>query len=201
MDEKDIPGKPRDNPAPAKTPAEMGEEASTEAQRALVEPPSEQVKKLQAEKQELLDTLVRRQADFENYRKRTEREKQQERQRGIESIIQHLLPVLDDFERALAAHSDPAYEEYRKGVQLIERRLWGILEKQGLKRIESVGRPFDPHLHHAIEQVETAGHAEGMITSELQAGYKGHDKGLRPAMVRVAKRPVAQEPAAQRGEN
>lgn len=201
MDEKEIQGKRPDDSARGETPGEIREETSADMQRAIVEPSSEQVKKLQAEKQELLDTLLRRQADFDNYRKRTEREKQHERQRGIESLIQHLLPVLDDFERALAAHSDPAYEEYRKGVQLIERRLWGILEKQGLRRIESVGRQFDPHLHHAIEQAETSEHPEGMITSELQAGYKLHDKVLRPAMVRVAKRPGVKQPAAQTGES
>ena len=153
---------------------------------------AEQVKKLLAEKQELLDTLVRRQADFENYRKRVEKERHHDRHRAEEAIVEHLLPVLDAFDRALADSSDSAYVEYRKGFELIRRQLWETLAKQGLVRIETMGQEFNPHFHHAIARVETTEHADGIVIGELQPGYMFHDKVLRPAMVRVACAPEAQ---------
>jgi molecular chaperone GrpE len=146
---------------------------------------AEQVEKLQAEKQELMNTLVRRQADFENYRKRVEKEREQERHRGIEALVEKLLPVLDAFERALAVQDDPAYAEYRKGFELIYKQLSEALTKQGLQRIESVGKEFNPHFHHAIERVESSEHADGTVIGELQPGYVFHGRVLRPAMVRV----------------
>jgi molecular chaperone GrpE len=160
--------------------------------------PAEQLKKLQAEKEELLNTLVRRQADFENYRKRVEKERHHDRSRGVEVLIETLLPVLDAFERALAAHDDPAYEEYRKGFELIDKQLQDVLAKQGLERIEAEGKEFNPHLHHAVERVESADHPDGAILSVFQAGYKFHDKVLRPAMVRVAVHPATVSPEASR---
>lgn len=152
--------------------------------------PAELLKKLQAEKDELLNTLVRRQADFENYRKRVERERHHDRSRGVEVLVEKLLPVLDAFERALAAQDDAAYEEYRKGFELIDKQLRDALAKQGLERIEAEGKEFNPHLHHAIERVESTDHPDGAILSVFQAGYKLHDKVLRPAMVRVAVHPA-----------
>jgi molecular chaperone GrpE len=151
---------------------------------------AEQLQKLIAEKQDLQNTLVRRQADFENYRKRVERERQQERHRGAEQLIEQVLPVLDAFDRALAAGQDSsASAEYRKGFELIRTQLWNTLAKQGLQPIEAVGKPFDPHLHHAIENVPTADKAEGTVVGEMQKGYMFHDRVLRPAMVRVASAP------------
>jgi|SRR5271156_1957357 molecular chaperone GrpE len=144
------------------------------------------LEKLQVEKQELMNTLVRRQADFENYRKRVEKERQQDRHRGVESLVESILPVLDAFDRALAASDDSAYAEYQKGFELIRRQLSDLLAKQGLERIEAVGKEFNPHLHHAIERVETTEHPEGVVVGELQPGYTFHGRVLRPAMVRVA---------------
>jgi molecular chaperone GrpE len=160
--------------------------AAAAATSASEPSPAEQVQKLLAEKQELMDTLVRRQADFENYRKRVEKERQQDRHRGVELLVEQLLPVLDAFDLALAAHDSPDYEEYSKGFQLIRRQLWDALSKQGLERIESVGKQFNPHYHHAIVTVETADHSGGTVIDELQPGYVFHDRVLRPAMVRVA---------------
>lgn len=148
-----------------------------------------QIQKLLAEKQELTDTLVRRQADFENYRKRIERERHQDHHRGVELFAERLLPVLDAFGQALLADPGSASAEYRKGFELIERQLNDLLAKQGLVRMETVGKKFDPHFHHAIKQVETSEYAEGAIIDELQAGYLFHGKVLRPAMVRVATTP------------
>jgi molecular chaperone GrpE len=149
--------------------------------------PAEQVQKLLAEKQELMDTLVRRQADFENYRKRVEKERHHDRHRGVELLVEGILPVLDAFDRALEARDDPEYAEYRKGFELIRKQLWDLLAKQGVERIDAVGKQFDPHLHHAIESVETTEHEEDTVIAEMQPGYTFHDRVLRPAMVRVAK--------------
>jgi molecular chaperone GrpE len=158
-------------------------EAASEAEGSL----SDQIQKLQAEKQELTNTLLRRTADFENVKKRMERERQQDRHRGVESLVEQLLPVLDAFDRALQGHNnDPANAEYRKGFEIIRGQIWNALSKQGVERIESLGREFDPNLHHAIESVETSEHAEGVIVGELQPGYLFHGRILRPAMVRVA---------------
>jgi molecular chaperone GrpE len=150
---------------------------------------SAQIQKLLAEKQELTDTLVRRQADFENYRKRIERERHQDHHRGVELFAERILPVLDALGHALAADPGSASVEYRKGFELIDRQLSDLLAKQGLVRMETVGKQFDPHFHHAIEQVETSEYAEGAIIDELQPGYLFHGKVLRPAMVRVATAP------------
>lgn len=161
----------------------------------------EQVQKLQAEKQDLMNTLVRRQADFENYRKRVEKERHADRHRGLEAFIEQLLPVLDAFDRALAGDDDSASAEYRKGFELIRRQLWDALSKQGLKRIEAAGQEFDPHLHHAIGRVETPEHAHGKVVDELQPGYLFHDRVLRPAMVRVAAEPVSKRASDRSGRD
>lgn len=154
---------------------------------SLREPsPVDQLQKLAAENRDLTNTLVRLQADFDNYRKRVERERHQDRHRGAEALVERLLPVLDAFDRAIASHDDSAYEEYRKGFALIRKHLWDMLAKQGLERIEASGNPFDPRVHHAIERVETDEFPDGTVIEELQAGYSYHGKVLRPAMVRVA---------------
>jgi molecular chaperone GrpE len=164
----------------AETPA-AGDSSATSDIASL----ADQIAKLLAEKSELTETLVRRQADFENYRKRVERERQTEHHRGIEGLIELLLPVLDGFERALAAHADPGYENYRKGFELIYRQLENILSKKGLEQIDAEGKPFDPNLHHAVERIESTDYPDGTVVGVLQAGYMFHGKVLRPAMVRV----------------
>lgn len=158
---------------------------------------AEQLQKLVLEKQELMNTFVRRQADFENYRKRVEKERHQDRHRALDSLIEHILPTLDAFDRAIAAHDDPAYADYNKGFELIRRQLWDALAKQGLQRIDSLGKQFDPHYHHAIEQVQTTEQTDGTVIDELQPGYVFHGRVLRPAMVRVASRSTK----ASRAEN
>jgi molecular chaperone GrpE len=151
----------------------------------------DRIAKLESEKEDLRKTLIHRQADFENFRKRVERERHEETRRATGHSIQLLLPVLDTFERALAAHDDPAYAEYRKGVELIYKQLWETLAKQGLERIDARGKSFDPHFHQAIERVETDEHADGTVIDVLQPGYVFHGRVLRPATVRVAASPAA----------
>jgi molecular chaperone GrpE len=144
------------------------------------------IQKLQVEKQELMSTLVRRQADFDNFRKRVEKEKAQDRQRGIEVMIEQMLPVLDAFDRALAGPVTGGNADYRKGFELIRAQMWAGLAKQGVERIDTTGKEFDPNLHHAIERVENSDEAEGMVVGEMQPGYMFQGRVLRPAMVRVS---------------
>jgi molecular chaperone GrpE len=180
---KRSPNRDADEPVAATAQAQDGGATpSAEAENSLIE----QIKKLEAEKVELTTTLQRRQADFENFKKRVEKESAQARHRGVEAVVEPLLGVLDGFDRALAGSHDPAYAEYRKGFELIRGQIWNILSKQGLQRIDAVGKEFDPNLHHAIEKVETADHAEGIVVDELAPGYLFHGRVLRPAMVRVA---------------
>ena len=141
--------------------------------------------KLRAEKEELLQTLVRRQADFENFRKRTERDRHDEARRGVERLVVDLFPVLDGFDRALQAQDDPNYEEYRKGINLIRKQLFDVLSRHGIQRIDAAGKAFDPHLHQAIERVESSEMSDGQIVHVFQDGYTFHGRVLRPAIVRV----------------
>lgn len=163
--------------------------------------PAPELEKLVAEKTDLRNALVRLQADFENYRKRIERERHQERHRGAETLVEHLLPVLDAFDRAISAHPDAAHDEYRTGFQLIRKQLFDALTKQGLQKIETDGKRFDPHMHHAIERRETSDEPDGAILEELQAGYMFHGKVLRPAMVRVAVNPEGGDLASNSSAN
>ena len=180
-------GNPNESAPDETNPAGVG--ASRIPQDSGAGPFAEQMQKLLAEKQELMDTLVRRQADFENYRKRVEKERHHEHRRGVEILIERLLPVLDAFEQALAGAEAAAVPDYRRGFELIHRQLSDVLSKQGLTRIESLGKEFNPHFHHAIDRVETKEHADGVVIAELQPGYMFHDRVLRPAMVRVASAP------------
>ncbi len=182
--------------APAETP-------QTAQDSPPVEAPSleEQIKKLLEEKQALYDQLLRRQADFENYRKRTEREQREFRQYTEAALVESLLPVLDAFERALAAPGSENAEEYRKGVELIYKQLFDILARAGLKPVEAVGKPFDPHYHHAVERVETTEHPDHEVLGEMQRGYLLKDRLLRPALVRVAVHPQEAGPAEAEPES
>jgi molecular chaperone GrpE (heat shock protein) len=157
---------------------------------------AETLGRLQAEKDELMQTMIRRQADFENYRKRVEREKDDDRRRGTERLLEDLLPVLDAFDRAVKAHDNPAYEEYRKGLHIIQQQLWSMVTKHGLEKIDAAGKPFDPRFHQAIESVQTTEHAEGTNIEVLQDGYLFHGRVLRPSIVRVAAAPEGAEKAS-----
>src|SRR5690349_19558256 len=171
------PAEPESSDPPAEARPAEGAEGAALAERAA---------RLQAEKDELMQTLVRRQADFENYRKRVERERQEDRRQGMGRLIEELLPVLDAFERALKAHEDPAYEEYRKGLELTYRKLWDTLARHGLERITAAGKAFDPHYHQAVERVESDEYPEGTVVEVLQDGFIFHGRVLRPSMVRVS---------------
>jgi molecular chaperone GrpE len=145
-----------------------------------------EVAKLAADLQDLRQTLLRRQADFDNYRKRIEKERGEDSKRYTARMVEALIPVIDGFEHALAAHREAAYENYRKGFELIYKQLLDNLTKLGVERVEPVGQHFDPHLHQAVESTETDEAEDGTILQVYQPGYVFHGRVLRPAMVRVA---------------
>ncbi len=142
---------------------------------------------LLAEKNDLSDRLLRTRAEFENARKRTERERSDFLQFAAMDLVRDLLPVLDDFERALKTETTD--REYAKGVELIYQRLFETLKKMGLEPIETAGKRFDPNVHAAVERVPTEEAGDQTILGEFQRGYNFRGKLLRPAMVRVAVKP------------
>jgi molecular chaperone GrpE len=157
-----------------------------------------EVAKLGADLEELRQTLLRRQADFDNYRKRVEKERFEDSKRATARVIEGLIPVIDGFENALAAHREPEYDNYRKGFELIYKQLLENVSKLGVERIDPVGKSFDPHLHQAVDRAETTDHADGTILQVFQPGYVFHGRVLRPAMVRVAVHP---SPASKKAVN
>ena len=154
--------------------------------------------KLTADLEGLRQSMLRSQADFANYRKRIEKERFEDSKRATARVIEGLIPILDGFEHALAAHREAEYENYRKGFELIFKQLLDNITKLGVERIDPLGKPFDPHLHQAMDRTETTDHADGVILQTFQPGYVFHGRVLRPAMVRVAVHP---SPASKRAVN
>jgi molecular chaperone GrpE len=148
-----------------------------------------EVAKLASDLNELRQTLMRRQADFDNYRKRIEKERTDDAKRHTARVIEGLIPVIDGFEHALAAHRETEYENYRKGFELIYKQLVENVTRLGVERIDPLGKQFDPHLHQAMDRTETVQHEDGTILQVFQPGYVFHGRVLRPAMVRVAVHP------------
>ncbi len=139
------------------------------------------------ERDDCHDRLLRKTAEFDNYRKRVERERRDAAQHAAADLIEALLPIVDDFERALQADAGPEAAAYRQGVELIYKQIQDLLARRGVTPIEAVGQPFDPHLHQAITYEASPGRAEGEVIEEVRRGYKQGDRLLRPAMVKVAK--------------
>ena len=161
------------------------EQVAPNQQKTSAGPINDEVARLTAERNNLLDRLARLQAEFENARKRGARESLEYRDRALADLAAQLLPVIDNFDLALKTDSAP--EKLRQGVELIRRQLDDILKNLGVQPVESHGKPFDPHQHEAIEMVESEEHPENHVVEELRRGYKHKEKLLRPAMVRVAK--------------
>lgn len=138
------------------------------------------------EKEDLNNRLLRLQADFSNYRKRNEKEFAKLKSTIVAGLIEELLPVLDNFDRALA--QEGSGEDFRKGIEMIHRQLMDFLEKQGVENIEAVGKEFDHNYHNAVQQVETDEYESGIVVEELLKGYiLNNDIVIRPSMVKVAK--------------
>ena len=128
-------------------------------------------------------------ADFANYKRRTEEERTSVAQFASSLVIGKLLSVLDDFDRALESVPSDAHDSWVEGVQLVERKLRGVLESEGVTPIEAIGQPFDPNVHEAVVHEETTDAADNEVIAELQRGYRLHDRVLRPALVKVANNP------------
>jgi molecular chaperone GrpE len=191
------------NGGPTDGRAKAGARARTRAEERAeaIKAPSrvellEQIEQLQreldeakAKAEENLYNWQRSAADFANYRRRTEEERDMVARFAGASLITRLLSVLDDFDRALDNVPEDAHESWVEGVRLVERKLRGLLESEGVTPIEAVGKPFDPNLHEAVVHEETTSRPDNEVIGELQRGYRLHDRVIRPSLVRVANNP------------
>ena len=142
---------------------------------------------LQRERADYYDRLLRKTAEFDNYRKRVERERRERSDQAVTDLLLELLLVVDDFDRALTVDAGEGGEAYRKGVELIHGKLNDILPKYGVRPIDALGADFDPNVHQAVMHEVSPDHREGEVIGELRKGYTINDRLLRPAMVKVAK--------------
>jgi molecular chaperone GrpE len=143
---------------------------------------------LRREKDALQDRLLRTAAEFDNYRKRVDRDRRDQADNAIADALEDLFPIMDNLERALQAPPAADVDAYRKGVELIHRQMADLLRKRGVKAIEAVGADFDPNYHQAVVQEVSADHRDGEVMEELRRGYMLGERLLRPAMVKVARR-------------
>lgn len=166
---------PKPEPAPAETP----------------EPAADtRVEQLASQLEEANSRHLRLAADFENYKKRVRQEQLDTMKYAAATVAERLLPALDDADRALSHVPDGVDENWLKGVRLTFQKLEEVLASVGVERIEALGAPFDPKLHEAVGSEETSKHPEDTVIAELRAGYKMHDRVLRPALVKVARPPA-----------
>jgi len=142
---------------------------------------------LKAERDALQDRLLRTAAEFDNYRKRIDRERREQSDAAAFSLLSEVLPVVDNLERALQSPSGPEAAGFRAGVELILRQLVDLLRKRGVTPIEALGADFDPRFHQAVSQEASDAHRDGEVMEEMQRGYMLGERLLRPAMVKVAK--------------
>mgnify|MGYP006278931527 CR=1 FL=1 len=142
---------------------------------------------LQRERDDLFDRLLRKTAEFDNFRKRVERDRKDMIEWAAADVLTDLLSIVDDFDRALAAPAPPEAQQFKAGLELINRQLAELLKKRGVTIVEALGADFDPHVHQAVAHEEVAGAREGEVVGVLAKGYKIGDRLLRPAMVKVAK--------------
>jgi molecular chaperone GrpE len=176
---------------PANEDIEASESSKEDASQDSIAKLQAQIDALLADKSALYDKLIRGQAEFENYRKRTERERAELYQHGRDDVLLQFLPVVDNFERALSSleTSEGDAEALRHGVELIHKQFKDALSKFGLEAVEAVGQTFDPHVHEAVTTEATDKHKENTVIQEFQRGYKIGDRLLRPAKVKVASTP------------
>ena len=165
----------------------MADEPVTDAPDAPTASDSSEIADLQRERDELKDRWLRKSAEFDNYRKRIERERREQADQAIVDLLQDLLPVVDDFDRALTVDAGEGSAAYRKGVELIHGKLHDLLRRYGVTPVQALGADFDPNVHQAVMHEASPEHREGEVIGELQKGYMIKDRLLRPAMVKVAK--------------
>jgi molecular chaperone GrpE len=142
---------------------------------------------LQRERDDYHDRWLRKTAEFDNYRRRVERERREQADQTVVDLLQQLLLVVDDFDLALTVEGDDTAGAYRKGVELMHAKLHDLLRKRGVRPIEALGTDFDPNIHQAVLHEASPDHRDGEVIGELRRGYMMGDRLLRPAMVKVAK--------------
>ena len=167
---------------PADAPAATAPSDATEVSEA-----AQELAALKGERDDIYDRLLRKTAEFDNYRKRVERERREQADQSVVDLLQQLLQVVDDFDLAMKVEAGEEAAAYRKGVELIHTKLHDLLRKQGVRPIEALGADFDPNVHQAVTHESSPDHREGEVIGELRRGYMLGERLLRPAMVKVAK--------------
>jgi len=170
-------------------PAEGGDDPAPQSTGTVAaEEPQSELERIRVERAAYLDRAARIQAEFENYRKRSEKQQQEFREYALADAMKTLLPILDSLDRALKTNA-ASVEDFRSGIELIDKQFHDALAKVGVQPIPAEGELFDPNLHQAVQMVETSDTEDNHVIDELQRGYKLKDRLLRPAMVRVARNP------------
>jgi len=187
---------PEDQRAAQSPDEEKGEESETPETAEKISLSPDDITKLIKEKEEYYDRLLRTQADFDNYRKRVQKERANLLRYGAENALVEILPAVDNIERAVssARTHEESNAQLREGVELILNQFLDILKKLGVTPIETIGHPFDPNKHDALLRVHAPDAADGTVVDEICKGYYLHDKVLRPAQVTVATNESVQEP-------
>ena len=175
-----------------------GADAPADAQAAApAAAPPDPLEEAKQEAVRFKDQLLRTAADFDNFKKRTRRDLTDAERRGREEFLKELLPVFDNLERAVA-HTETAtgVQSVAEGIKMVVRQFGDTLQKLGIERVPSVGTPFDPSVHEAIQHIETSEHPPGTVSAEIQGGYRAQDRLIRPALVVVAKAPAGSATSA-----
>lgn len=161
------------------------ENQTADEETEVVEENSE-LEQLREEKEEAQNRLLRLQADYDNFRRRTQKEREADRKYKSQSLVEELIPVMDNFERALQVEVDgESSQKFVEGIKMVYQQFHSALEKEGVEEIPSQGEEFDPHLHQAVMQVEDENFDSNVVVEELQKGYRLNDRVIRPAMVKV----------------
>ena len=171
---------------------ESGEERSEAAEESEKKKKidDQEFARMQQEVQEANDMMLRLAAELDNYKKRTAKERESLLKYAAQDLIRELLPVLDNFERAIeSARKSRDFDSFLEGVTLIYKNMCDVLEKKGVRQIKAVGEEFDPNIHEAVAQLPSDEHPENVVLEELQTGYMLHDRVIRPSMVAVSKKP------------
>jgi len=176
----------RSNPADVPDIERMEDEGAAAAATDPTPALADEIVELRKERDNLHDRLLRQAAEFDNYRKRVDRERRDLAQMAAIDFVQELLPVIDDFERALQTAA-PGAESYRQGLEIIHRALMEMLRKRGVTPIDAVGTTFDPQIHQAVAYEDAPDRRDGEVMEQFTRGYRLGDKLVRPAMVKVAK--------------
>lgn len=181
---------PMNEPETQPTETEQEDAVSIDLNTALA-----RLQEMEQALEEQKNLYLRTLADFQNYRRRQNEEMERQRMRVLETLLEDLLPILDNFERALqAAEATRELDPLLEGVKMTDRQIKALLARFGIHPIEAVGKPFDPNLHEAIQRVESEEHEDGIIIDEVERGYRMGERVIRPSKVIVAKRP---EPPAE----